>query len=125
MIGLLLALVAIFLAIASYMLWIYFQRQAEAVTYEQVLSRPSEELQALRARESEWLSTYGVVDKEKGLYRTPIDEGMKRFLQEANARRSAGQPQVVVPAAAPAPAAAEGEATEAAGENAPAEAQAK
>lgn len=105
-IGLLLALTAIVMAIVSYMLWVYFKREAEAINFAQVLSQPSTELQALRAKEAEWLGTYGVVNKENGQYRVPVKEGAKRFLQQASARRTAGQPQVVHPAAAAAPAAA-------------------
>jgi hypothetical protein len=106
-IGLLLAATAIVLAIASYMLWVYFQREAEAVNYTQVLSQPSSELQALRAKEAEWLGTYGVVNKEQGLYRVPVEVGAKLFLQQAAARRTAGQPQVL--RAPPPPPAPEGE----------------
>ncbi len=101
-IGIVFAATAIVLAVTSYMLWVYFQRQAEEINYSQVLSRPSAELQSLRAQEAEWLGTYGVVNKEQGTYRVPAEVGAKLFLQQAAARRSAGQPQVVRAPAAPA-----------------------
>lgn len=107
-IGFLFALTAIGLAVLSYMLWTYFQREAETVTFSQVLGQPSAELQGLRAKEAEWLGTYGVVNKEQGQYRVPAHEGAKLFLQRAAARRAAGQPQVVHPSA-PAAAPAEGQ----------------
>ena len=108
--GLILALTAIFLAVTVYLLWIYFQREAEAINHAMVLSRPSDELQALREKEEAWLSTYGVTNAEAGQYRLPIAQGKALFLREAAARRSAGQPQVIVPAAAPAADPSEGEA---------------
>jgi len=106
--GLILALTAIFLAVTVYLLWIYFQREAEAINYAVVLSRPSEELLELREKEAQWLHQYGVTDAAAGQYRVPIEQGKALFLKEAAARRAAGQPQVVVPAAAPAAAPAEG-----------------
>lgn len=91
--GLLLASLAIILAITSYFLWIYFQREAEAITYEQVLSRPAVELQALRAVEEEELRTAGVVDAEQGIYRVPLQHGIQLFLKDVEAREAEGLPQ--------------------------------
>jgi len=96
------AVTAIALAITSYLLWIYFQREAEAITYQQVLAPQNPELEQLRAEEEAWLTKWGVVDREKDRYRMPIAEGKVRFLEQAAARRAAGQPQVVVPASQPA-----------------------
>jgi len=56
------------------------------------------DLAAFRKEEHEILTTYGVVDREKGLYRIPIDEAMKLTLQRGLPTAGAD-----TPAAAPAP----------------------
>jgi len=53
------------------------------------------DLAAFRHEEAEALSTYGVVDKEKGVYRIPIEEAKKLLLER-------GLPVAGEPAAAPA-----------------------
>ena len=52
------------------------------------------DLATFRAEEAEILSTYGVVDREKGVYRIPIEEAMKLTLER-------GLPTVGDPATAP------------------------
>ena len=37
----------------------------------------------LRAQEEEELSTYGVIDKEKGIYRIPVSRAMKLLSEES------------------------------------------
>ena len=54
--------------------------------------REPKDLAAFRLEEAEVLSTYGVVDKEKGVYRIPIDQAMKLLLER-------GLPSVAAPAA--------------------------
>ena len=39
------------------------------------------DLAAFKKEEAEILSTYGIVDKEKGMYRIPLDEAMKLALE--------------------------------------------
>lgn len=39
------------------------------------------DLAAFRAQEAEILSTYGVVDRESGIYRIPIDEAMRLVVE--------------------------------------------
>lgn len=56
------------------------------------------DLAAFRKEEAEILSTYGVVDREKGIYRIPIEEAMKLTLTR-------GLPSVAAPTAAVPPAA--------------------
>lgn len=101
-IGIMLAVTAIVMSVTSYMLWAYFEREAHEINYTQVLSRPSAELDQLRAEEKKLLDTAGVVNAEAGIYRVPIQTGMKLFLEEAKARREAGKPQRIQPTAAPA-----------------------
>jgi hypothetical protein len=52
--------------------------------------REVKELQDFQKEESEILSSYGVVDKEQGLYRIPIQEAMRLTLQR-------GLPAVAAP----------------------------
>lgn len=40
------------------------------------------ELAAHRARMQEWLQTYGWVDRDSGIARSPIEEGMEAVLRE-------------------------------------------
>ena len=57
------------------------------------------DLAAFRHEEAEVLSTYGIVDKEKGVYRIPVEQAMKLLLER-------GLPSVsepAVPATAPVP----------------------
>lgn len=104
-VGIAFALTAIAVAVTSYLLWIYFQREVETIRYQQILSVPSTDLQVLRQEEQTWLHTYGVANPEKGFYRVPIEEAMGLFLDQAQRRRAAGLPQIVRPAAPAAPAA--------------------
>ena len=60
--------------------------------------REPKDLAAFRHEEAEVLSTYGVVDKEKGVYRIPIDQAMKLMLERG--LPVAGE-TAAVPAAAP------------------------
>jgi len=112
--GIALACLAIVLAITSYLLYGYFVREAEAVEYTQVLSLQSAALQELRAHEGEVLGTYGVVDEENEIFRVPVDQGIKLFVQEARGRQAQGIPQRLKPIAEAAPAAEAGEGSEAA-----------
>ncbi|AKU92809.1 hypothetical protein [Vulgatibacter incomptus] len=100
-VGVSLAVMAIVLAVTSYVLYAYFAREAEAIHYSQVLSLGSPPLEQLRAYNDEQLGTAGVVDAEKGIYRIPVADGMKLFVSEARERQAAGIPQTIVrPAAA-------------------------
>ncbi|HWV37958.1 MAG TPA: hypothetical protein VN033_05720 [Vulgatibacter sp.] len=96
-----LGVLAIVIAIIAYMLYGYFVREAEAVRHAQVLSRSNDTLQALHVEEHELLTTAGVVDEEKGIYRVPLNTGIALFVREARERQAAGIPQrIVAPAAA-------------------------
>jgi len=99
-----LGMLAIVIAVTAYMLHGYFVREAEAIHHAQVLAKPSDALQALHLTEKEQLGTAGVVDKEKGIYRVPVNTGIGLFVREARERQAAGIPQQIV---APAPAATE------------------
>lgn len=99
-------------------LWLYFQRQSEGTVHTQILTMPNEALVELRAREQQELASYGVTNRELGLYRVPIDRGIELYLETVRTRTAAGEairvggsaPGVVAspgkrdPAPAPAPA---------------------
>jgi hypothetical protein len=101
-VGLSIALLAIVLAVTSYMLWIYFEREAEAITHAVVLSKQSEALQKLRALERDELSGYAVIDRDAGVVRIPVEAGAALFVKEAQARSLRGEPQRIEGVAAPA-----------------------
>jgi flagellar biosynthesis/type III secretory pathway M-ring protein FliF/YscJ len=55
-------------------------------------TNPREDLRELREQEHQVLSTYGWVDKNAGVVRIPIDEAMKRVVQQGlPARQQQGQ----------------------------------
>jgi len=66
-------------------IWIvdFFTAVKEEVTYQEVLSPVSKELRDLRARETEALTSYKLLDPDKGTYRIPIDRAMKLMADEA------------------------------------------
>ena len=67
----------------------YFYVTTEQIIEEVVLSPPSRELRELRARETEELSTYKLLDAEAGLYRIPIERAMYLEAEEAFAQAEA------------------------------------
>ena len=56
--------------------WLYI-RAEDRVYQEQVQEKPSQELQAIHAREEEQLNQYGYIDKEKGVVRLTVDRAME------------------------------------------------
>ena len=63
----------------------YFNHVYEEQEYNQLLSRPSDELKALHAREDWELSHYQYLDKAKGQVRIPLNRAMELLVQEAAA----------------------------------------
>jgi hypothetical protein len=87
----------------------YYEIFRDDMIQERVLAPESRELKALRALEEQQLTSYGSVDKEKGLVRIPIDRAMELVAADA----AAGKPKyntnpysvksaVAAPAAVPA-----------------------
>lgn len=66
----------------------YFTATKERMVFEMVDSPKSAELRELRARESEVLGSYDLVDEEAGRYRIPIDRAMELVADEAFRRRA-------------------------------------
>ena len=73
-------------------LWLYFQRQSEDTVQTQVLTVPNQALDQLRTRERVELTSYGVVNREQGLYRVPVDRGINLYLETLRAKAAAGEP---------------------------------
>jgi len=60
----------------------YFTLLREKVVYQEVLRPESVPLRELRARETEELNSYAVIDSTKGVYRIPIERAMELFANE-------------------------------------------
>lgn len=91
----------------------YFEFARERQEDLAILSKPSEELAALRAREDQQLKTYGYINREKGVVQIPLERAMDLLAREAAEGKlkysTAPTPvkKVEEPAAAAAPAPAE------------------
>lgn len=78
-------------------------------TYEEKRAKArAEKLQAMREQTSKALTTYGWVDKGKGVVRIPIDNAMKLTMAELSKKAPAPANPIATPAAAPAAAAPSG-----------------
>jgi NADH:ubiquinone oxidoreductase subunit 4 (subunit M) len=60
----------------------YFVTAKEKVVYEMVLQPESSALRELRARETEILNSYKLLDSTKGVYRIPISRAMELMAEE-------------------------------------------
>jgi hypothetical protein len=78
-----LAVGMVLLGIALVLLNEFFIISKEKLIYERELKPQSTVLREVRAREEQILTTYGVVDSTKGLYRIPIDQAMKLMAEES------------------------------------------
>lgn len=65
----------------------FFMTSKEELIYQEVLAPESVALRELRAHEEEILGSYGVIDKDKGIYRLPIERAMKLMADEAYRQR--------------------------------------
>lgn len=66
----------------------HFTATKEKLVFQMVNSPQSAELRELRARESEVLGSYDLLDANAGQYRIPIDRAMKLMADEAFRRRA-------------------------------------
>ena len=60
----------------------YFMIAKETEYYESFLKPESTELRQMQAEENAVLTSYGVVDKNKGVYRVPVEHAMKLMAEE-------------------------------------------
>ncbi len=74
------ALFVILLAVIALIQYAGFAMQDEVDA--KVLTRPSPELAALRAREARRLSTYQWVDRKNGVVRIPVDRALELTLRD-------------------------------------------
>jgi|JI6StandDraft_1071083.scaffolds.fasta_scaffold111432_2 hypothetical protein len=65
--------------------------------------REPKDLAAFRKEEDDILGTYGIVDKDKGVYRMPIEEAMKLAVERGLPSVAAAPQAAEKPAPAPAP----------------------
>jgi hypothetical protein len=85
-------------------LWQAFTVMVRDRTYERELSLKDRQLEEIQAQGRERLTTYAVIDAEKGVYQVPIERAMRKLLAhpELIARPPlAGSPSTM-PASAPA-----------------------
>ena len=107
------SVVALFTAAFSWAVWKWGHAYYESGTSRAVMAPPADaqpagprlqlreavDLKTFQAEEAKVLSTYGVVDREKGLYRIPIEEAMKLTLQRGLPSSAATPAPVASPAA--------------------------
>ena len=81
--GMLVIIGVVVVAIVVIIMNEFFIATREALIEEMVLTPESVALRELRARETDILNSYGIVDAEAGIYRIPIDQAMKLIAEEA------------------------------------------
>jgi len=83
--GLLLFILGMVTVIAAVMISMtgLYRYAHEKQEEEAVLSKPSEELAALRAREDQQLNSYGFIGKDKSAVQIPIGRAMELLAKEA------------------------------------------
>jgi len=62
----------------------YFVETKEQMVYEAQLQPESVDLKSLLATENEELTSYKVLDAQRGVYRIPIDRAMELLVREAS-----------------------------------------
>ncbi len=77
-------MVVVFLGSFIYSVIVLGQERAR----QERLAQPSAKLLKLRARDDSLLTTYGVVDSARQLYRIPIDSAMVYYLRDIGATTS-------------------------------------
>jgi uncharacterized ion transporter superfamily protein YfcC len=60
----------------------YFIGSKEEMVYETQLKPESVSLKELLAEENEILTTYKILDPDKGIYRIPVEQAMKILVEE-------------------------------------------
>ncbi len=82
--GIVLGTVALVLLIIAMVAFVrdYFVFNMEKEITQSILNNPSKELIAIQKSESEQLSSYKIIDSEKGVYQIPIDLAMEIVVKE-------------------------------------------
>lgn len=89
----------IFLAITGIAVQFYVEGLWTKLTYDKVLSQDSMQLQDLRNKEAQELSSFGVADPKTGAMRIPLDQAMKSVIAEAGSPKYPTAPYAVKTAA--------------------------
>ncbi|MBD3169896.1 MAG: hypothetical protein GF307_10470 [candidate division Zixibacteria bacterium] len=84
------AVIALIVIVSVIGLWQFFTAEKERLVYDVVLKIESAKLRDLRARETEELNSYAVLDERKGTYRIPIERAMKLMAEEAYREKAEG-----------------------------------
>lgn len=77
------ASIVLFIVISLIFVNEFFLIEKEDMVYQQQLAVPSITLEELRAHEDTVLTSYGVLDKETGVYRIPLSRAMELVASEA------------------------------------------
>ena len=62
----------------------YFVFSVEKEKTEQIVNNPNPELIEILKNDKALLSGYGIIDKEKGIYKIPIEQAMKSVVYDYN-----------------------------------------
>ena len=85
-IGLSVVFVALLIVILIFLID-YFVDTKEQMVYETQLKPESVDLKSLIAAEKEELTSYKILDTERGIYRIPIDRAMELLVKESSNTR--------------------------------------
>jgi len=77
----------IFLVAVLIFTWDYFTSVKESLVEDMVLKPQSASIRELRARETEELTGYKLLDETRGVYRIPIERAMELMADEAYRER--------------------------------------
>ena len=72
----------VILAAILLFLYNYYLAEKEELVYEQQLKPESVSLRELRSTEEETLTSYKVLNAEKGIYQIPVDRAMQLLAEE-------------------------------------------
>jgi hypothetical protein len=76
------AAIIVFLVVVIIILNNYFIAAKEDLVYNVYLKPESSEIRDIRARDTEILTTYKLLDETRGVYRIPIDRAMQLLAEE-------------------------------------------
>jgi len=76
------AAIIVFLVFVIVILNNYFVAAKEEMVYNVFLKPESSEIRDIRARETEVLTTYKILNAEQGIYQIPIDRAMQLLAEE-------------------------------------------
>ena len=74
--------VGVVILAAILFLYNYYLAEKEELVYEQQLKPESVSLRELRSTEEETLTSYKVLNAEKGIYQIPVDRAMQLLAEE-------------------------------------------